>query len=157
MKIAVIGMPGAGKSTLASSPEYQGFEVWDTDSIIETEQGMSIAAFFVRFGESRFRDLECEILQRALQNSAENLLVLCGGGVVETEKARELLRKFDVVKYLRVDFDILVGRLCIEEEREKRPLLCFGTDAEWIERLRDMYNRRVPWFEELETSNRRKQ
>lgn len=150
MKIAVIGMPGAGKSTLASSSEYQGYEIWDMDHIIEWEQGMSIAAFFSSYGEAAFRRLECQLLERALSSNAERLLLLCGGGVVETADARKLLRKFDSVKYLRVDFDTLVSRLSRPEERSKRPLLCAGADDEWKTRLWELYQRRIPWYEEVE-------
>lgn len=150
MKIAVIGMPGSGKSTLASSPEYQGFEVWDMDNIIEVEQGMSIAAFFLKYGEQKFRELECKILERALRSDVERLLLLCGGGIVETEYARELLRRFDTVRYLRVDFPTLVERLSMPEERGKRPLLNAESDDEWKKRLNALYLRRTPWYEKLE-------
>src|SRR5205085_2660498 len=62
--IALIGMPGAGKSTVGAALALRLGRVWlDTDDEIERRLGQPIRAFFVRHGEPAFRDLEHQVVE----------------------------------------------------------------------------------------------
>jgi len=61
--IALIGMPGCGKSTAGRSlAEKLGRPFVDIDDLIETEAGKSIPDIFSENGEEEFRRLESRIL-----------------------------------------------------------------------------------------------
>ena len=121
--VALIGLPGAGKSCLAfhlagrsGLPGYQ-----DLDEVIERRVGRPLAEIFAVEGEARFRELEAQALEAALARS-EPLLVICGGGVLERPGNRELLRASACVVWLQVSPDEAVRRLG-PEGVAKRPLL----------------------------------
>ena len=64
--IALVGMPGAGKTTVgALLAQAMGRPFIDLDQQIEQEAGMSIPQIFERRGEAYFRDLEAEMTARA--------------------------------------------------------------------------------------------
>jgi shikimate kinase len=81
-KIALIGFPGVGKSTVAPAlAERLGFAAVDTDLlIIQRSKHPSIPEIFSALGESKFRQLESDAI-RSLESSS-NLVIATGGGVV---------------------------------------------------------------------------
>ena len=83
--IVMIGFMGAGKSTVA---EYLStmfaMEVVEMDQEIVKEEGMSIPDIFATYGEEYFRNCETELLKK--MQSRKNVLISCGGGVVEQMK-----------------------------------------------------------------------
>ena len=61
--IILIGMPGCGKSTVASAlGAALNREVVEADALIAEKAGMSIPEIFARSGEEGFRALETEVL-----------------------------------------------------------------------------------------------
>ena len=57
MKIFLVGFMGSGKTTIGKKlAEPIGFDFVDTDSFIETQNGMTIAQIFANQGESAFRN-----------------------------------------------------------------------------------------------------
>ncbi len=87
--IVFCGFMGAGKSgaALAAAAEL-GEEAFDTDELIEERTGSTIAELFERDGESRFREVEREVVLEALDRGG---VVAIGGGAVETEDVRAAL------------------------------------------------------------------
>ena len=62
--IALVGMPGCGKSTVGRQLARQlGWRFVDSDHEIEREIGGSIRVFFEQHGEPAFRDLEQQTLR----------------------------------------------------------------------------------------------
>ena len=88
--IALIGMPGSGKSTVAAHVARRlGRTLFDTDQMIEARYG-PIPEIFAREGEARFRALEAEAVRKAaLQRGA---VIATGGGAVLSAENRALLR-----------------------------------------------------------------
>jgi len=86
--LVFVGFMGAGKSSAFD-------DVLDTDTLLEEQLGMSIAAFFAVHGERRFRGHEEEVVLRALRSGAPGIAL--GGGAVLSERVRDALREHTVV------------------------------------------------------------
>ena len=104
--IALIGMPGCGKTSVGRAlAEITGRQLIDTDERIQQEIGMPISEYFARFGEPAFRKIESRILAEAAKES--RAVIATGGGIVTVpENRRALLRNCQVV-YLRRSLDQL--------------------------------------------------
>lgn len=104
--IALIGMPGCGKTSVGRAlAEITGRQLIDTDERIRQEIGMPIPEYFASFGEPAFRKIESRILAEAAKES--RAVIATGGGIVTVpENRRSLLRNCQVV-YLRRSLDQL--------------------------------------------------
>ena len=144
--IALIGLMGAGKSTVARLiGERLGVAVADLDGMIEAVEGCSVAELFERAGEAWFRRRESELLAEALRSGVR--VVACGGGIVLDPAHRELLRERCRVVWLEVAPAEAVARLRAAggEPGGTRPLLR-GGDPE--ARLLELLHEREPLYAE---------
>jgi len=144
--IALIGMMGAGKSTVARAlGERLGVSVADLDGMIEAVEGGSVAELFERAGEAWFRRRESELLAEAL--AAGVRVVACGGGIVLDAAHRALLRERCRVVWLEVDPAEAVKRMRAggSEPGRTRPLLADGDPEERLARLQ---RERTPLYAE---------
>lgn len=136
--IVLIGPMGVGKTTIGKKlARSMGLPFIDTDALIVAEHG-AIPDLFNQIGESGFRDLESQALERAL---AQPGVVATGGGVVLSERNRQLLKNQRVV-YLSTDGRHMANRLT----QGKRPLLKNGI-SDW----RRIYDERRPLYESIAT------
>jgi shikimate kinase len=109
--VALIGLPGAGKSVVAALvAKALGMEAVDLDRAVERESGRSVAEIFGAEGESRFRDLESRALADAVA-AAEPRVLACGGGVLERPENRALLKARARVVWLEVEPEEAMARL----------------------------------------------
>jgi len=100
--IALIGMPGCGKSTAGMSlAQVMGRPFADIDILIETAAGKSIPEIFSEEGESAFRSLETRILSEETKKSG--IVIATGGGVVTQPDNYDLLRQNSLIVYLERD------------------------------------------------------
>ena len=98
--IVLIGMPGAGKTTVGRLlAQTLNREFVDCDEELVREAGMEIPAYFQRYGEGAFRDLETKVLAQVTQRS--RLVIATGGGCVTRPENRDLLRQNGTVVWLR--------------------------------------------------------
>ena len=82
MRIALIGLRGAGKSTLGSMlAKETGDRFVELDNEIEKDTGMPLGEIFSLYGQSGFRAIEKRTLERML-NENERAVISVGGGVV---------------------------------------------------------------------------
>ena len=94
--VALIGMPGAGKSAIAPLlAERLAGDADDLDARIEAEAGRPVARLFAEGGEAAFRALETRALEQAIDRGVR--VIACGGGIVTVDASRALLRRCDVV------------------------------------------------------------
>ena len=138
MAKVLLGFMGAGKSTIARglNPNYL-----DMDALIEKRLGMSIANFFAEKGEAAFRQIESEVLADLLQRDQ---VVSTGGGVVISQRNRDLLKTNTDNIYLKADFETLYQRISVDKDTQ-RPLFLNNSK----EGLAAIFQERQAWYEEV--------
>ena len=133
-------MPGGGKSTVGRHlARALGIGFIDVDAEIEKSLGRSIRDYFADEGETRFRDVEQQILAAQLARTGARTLAT-GGGVVLREDNRIALRAHSTVLYLRSTPEELFRRL---RHDRRRPLLQV---ADPLRRLRELFHQRDPLY-----------
>lgn len=107
--IVLIGMPGAGKSTvgvLLAKELQMGFE--DTDLLIQQREGCALQTLIETQGVRRFLTIEAETV-RALERQAT--VIATGGSLIYSQAAMDHLKQTGVVIYLQLDYSLLAQRL----------------------------------------------
>jgi shikimate kinase len=139
--VALVGLPGAGKSAVGRRlAQRLQVPFVDSDHEIEQRIGCSIRDYFEREGEASFRDIETRVI--ADLAAAPSGVVATGGGAVLREANRDQLRSHFHVIYLRASPEDLFRRL---RHDVKRPLLQV---ADPLGRLRELYAARDPFYRE---------
>lgn len=107
--IILIGMPGAGKSTLGVVlAKTLNKEFIDTDLLIQKEHDDLLHKIINKIGLESFIELE---EQSILKMHVKNAIIATGGSVVYSQKAMEYLKSSGIVVYLKVPVDELTERL----------------------------------------------
>ena len=139
LKIALVSMPGGGKSTVGRQLARRlNWDFVDADTVIEHRVGCSIRAYFEREGEERFRDVEQQVLAELA--AGPTAVLATGGGAVLRESNRAVLHENFTVVYLRSTPEDLFRRL---RHDSKRPLLQVQDP---MARLRDLHAVRDPLY-----------
>src|SRR5467141_2858637 len=90
-RIALIGLRGAGKSTLGSKLALEmRVPFIELDGEIEKETGMPLGEIFSLYGQSGYRAIERRTLERVL-NENERAVLSVGGGVVSEKETFDYL------------------------------------------------------------------
>jgi XRE family aerobic/anaerobic benzoate catabolism transcriptional regulator len=90
-RIALIGLRGAGKSTLgAALARRLGIAFVELDQEIEAEAGTSLHEIFLLHGQQAFRRYERRALERTLENH-EQCVIATGGSLVSEPGTYDLL------------------------------------------------------------------
>ena len=134
----LLGFMGAGKSTIARGLDL---DYIDMDALIEERLGMSIADFFAEKGEVAFRQVESEVLADLLKTDR---VVSTGGGVVISQRNRDLLKTNPENIYLKADFETLYQRIAADKDNQ-RPLFLNNSKEE----LAVIFQERQAWYEEV--------
>ncbi|MBE6775213.1 MAG: shikimate kinase [Ruminococcaceae bacterium] len=107
--VTLIGMPGAGKSTvgvLLAKSLLADFA--DTDLIIQRETGKSLCEIIEREGTERFLEAENRII---CSQSFDRAVIATGGSAVYGEEAMEKLKSISTVVYLSLPVEELEKRI----------------------------------------------
>ena len=107
--IVLIGMPGAGKSTigvLLAKSTLMDFT--DTDLLIQKKYSSALCDIINEKGIDEFLKAENDVI---CESSFTNCVVATGGSAVYGKEAMEKLKKSGVVVYLRVDASELEKRI----------------------------------------------
>lgn len=130
--ITLIGMMGAGKSTLSKGlAKALARPFIDIDSEIERTSSMAIRSVFARQGEAYFRQLESEALSLVLAQ-ASGCIISTGGGIVLAEANRTMLQQKSLCLYIDVPVSVLSERLKADQ---LRPLLDEGNHHQVLSKL----------------------
>jgi len=111
--ITLIGMPGAGKSTIGRLLAKElGYDFLDLDVLIKEKTGRSHDLIIAEDGEERFLKLEEElVLGLNFASFARGLVFSPGGSIVYSLPAMEKLKKETTVFYLELPLQAIRDRL----------------------------------------------
>lgn len=129
--IVIIGMPGSGKTTVSTMlAEKLGRKIFDTDTIVSENAGMTIPEIFAVQGEAGFRRLETEATAEVGKLSGN--IISTGGGVVTVADNYGLLHQNGVIVWIERDTNKLA--------RDGRPI-SLSSD------LNELYAARLPLYD----------
>ena len=131
--ITLIGMAGAGKSTIGKKlAKLLEFNFLDGDIMIEEKINQSIQSFLDHHGGKEFTKIEEEIL---LSIDLNKTVLATGGSAVLSDTAMNYLKKESEVIFLDVSYKNISERILNLSER--------GLVRESNQSLQDTYNQRL--------------
>jgi shikimate kinase len=137
--VVLIGMPGAGKSTLGVLlAKAIGYDFIDTDLVIQRQAGMRLGSYLASRGYQALRQLEAEVIC-ALDHAGT--VIATGGSAVYSQAAMQHLRANGRVVYLQCALDVLDQRIASMDER--------GIAAPSGQTLADVHAERIPLYEQF--------
>ncbi|ABD41567.1 shikimate kinase [Methanospirillum hungatei JF-1] len=135
--VILIGLPGAGKSTLGVIlAKTLGMHFIDTDIIIQDKTGRLLQEIINTDGVERFLEIEEECI---LSLNKCHAVISTGGSVVLRSRAMKHLTSDGMIIYLEISYDEMVKRL--------KNITTRGIVLEPGQSLRDMYDQRIPLYE----------
>ena len=107
--IVLIGMPGAGKSTVGVVlAKNLGMSFMDSDLVIQEQEGKKLHEIIEECGSDGFIKVE-ERVNASLDPS--NTIIATGGSVVYGAKAMEHLGEIGTICYLKLSYESIRDRL----------------------------------------------
>lgn len=152
-RIALIGLKGAGKSTIgARSAQQLGVPFIELDDEITRESGLSVEEIFSLYGEQRYRELEFECLKKVITQNQQFILTVAGGIVSNLDTYTELLRSFHTV-WLSAAPEEHMGRVMANGDRR-----AVEGNPDAMDNLKSLLATRQPLYKraqfQIETSNK---
>lgn len=141
--IVLVGFMGSGKSTIGRNLNKNlGYELIDTDHVIEEQTGKSIPEIFADDGEDAFRSLETQLLENLIAQNTNHHIISTGGGMVCRPENLPLLRRLGFVVWLSCTPEVIFERT---SRNSNRPLLQCDDPMQTIVNLLE---ERSPLYEE---------
>jgi len=135
--ISLIGMPGAGKSTVGVLlAKLTGLAFRDTDLDIQVLAGETLQQILERDGYQALRELEQKVLTSI---ELDRAVISTGGSAVYSEPAMQRLRAAGPVVYLAADLTTLQQRVSAS------PLRGIASNPE--QRFEDIFAERTPLYQ----------
>ena len=141
--LALIGFMGTGKTTVGRQvAELLHFDFLDTDELIQSSTGRTIADIFTRDGEPAFRALERRVVSEL--GTHKRTVVSTGGGLPTNLENLTTLKKHALVICLWASPDKIWERV---NSQNHRPLL---QHADPRQRIRDLLAEREPFYKQAD-------
>ena len=135
--IVLIGMPGCGKSTVGVVlAKSLGMDFVDSDLVIQSTMGATLAQLIEQHGDDGFRDIENRVNASI---DVQNSIIATGGSVVYGKEAMRRLHENGLVVYIRLPYE--------EIERRLSNLATRGVTLKKGQTLRNLYDERIPLYE----------
>ena len=137
--IILIGMPGAGKSTLGIVlAKIMNHDFVDADLVIQQQCDKTLERIIDAGGPEGFIEVENQVL---IGMTAEHTVIATGGSAVYSDEAMQHLGSIGRVVYLKISYDELRGRLA--DLSERGVVMKGGRGMS----LRELYDERKPLYE----------
>lgn len=135
--IVLIGMPGAGKSTVGVVlAKHLGCRFVDSDLEIQEQYGKLLHELITEYGVEGFWEIEDKVNASL---SYTNSVIATGGSVIYGKEAMEHLRTMGKVVYLKLPYREIEERL--------GDLSARGVTLMPGQNLRELYAERIPLYE----------
>ncbi|HJV27994.1 MAG TPA: helix-turn-helix transcriptional regulator [Aromatoleum sp.] len=146
-RIALIGLRGAGKTTLGKRlAQEEGMPFIELDREIEKETGIPAREIFSLYGQSGYRRIEKRTLDRVLRDNPRAVISI-GGGVVSQPESFELLLGQCMTVWVKAAPEEHMARVL--SQGDLRPMA--GND-EAMEDLKRILEARLPLYAKADTA-----
>ncbi len=137
--IILIGMPGAGKSTVGVIlAKRLGFDFIDTDLLIQSQEKCRLQQLIDTRGLDNFLEIEEQIL---LNLHAQHSVIATGGSVVYSEHGLKKLGRSGYQIYLQIGLSTLLQRIADMGQR--------GLVMNKGQTFEQLYQERTPLYEKF--------
>ena len=137
--VVLIGMPGAGKSTLGIVlAKIMNYDFVDADLLIQQQSDKTLERIIDALGPEGFIQVENQVLSEI---TCERTVIATGGSAVYSDEAMAHLSSIGRVVYLQIDYDELKGRL--SDLSERGVVMKGGIGMS----LHDLFDERKPLYE----------
>ncbi|MCF6177810.1 MAG: shikimate kinase [Geopsychrobacter sp.] len=134
--LILIGMPGAGKSTVGVLLAKQlGLDFIDTDLVLQRQVGLRLQQLINLRGLHNFRAAEEQML---LSLDCDHAVIATGGSVIYSEPGMQRLKTLGRVVYLKIDLPQLTQRIANMGQR--------GLMKQAGQSFADLYAERTPRY-----------
>ena len=135
--LILIGMPGAGKSTIGVVlAKVLGYQFLDSDLLIQKQEKRKLHEIIAQEGYHGFQQIENQVNASI---DTENSVIATGGSVVYCEEAMRHLKSIGTVIYLKLSLQSLSQRLGNLKGR--------GVLLKKGQSLKELYDERSPLYE----------
>ncbi|MDF2514361.1 MAG: hypothetical protein K0S04_4227 [Herbinix sp.] len=135
--VVLIGMPGAGKSTIGVIlAKVLGYRFIDSDLLIQEQEKCLLKDIIERDGLEGLLRIEEQVNSDI---KVEESVIATGGSVIYGERAMEHLREIGTVVYIQLSYETIDNRLDNIKQR--------GVVFQEGQTLQDLYVERCPLYE----------
>lgn len=135
--IVLIGMPGAGKSTVGVVlAKILGYNFLDSDLLIQQQEGDILQHLIEKNGIDGFLEIENQV---NFDIDTENTVISTGGSVCYCSEAMQKFAQNDLIIYIKVSYKSLKKRVGNLSRR--------GVVIHKGSTLKDLYDERTPLYE----------
>jgi len=144
-RIALVGLRGAGKSTLGELYAQElKVPFIELDREIERDAGLPLSELFSLYGQAGFRRIERRCLERVLTETGRAVIAI-GGGIVGEPESYELLLGRCFTVWLKAMPDEHMGRVIAQGDL--RPM---AHSSEAMEELKGLLRAREPEYQKAD-------
>jgi XRE family aerobic/anaerobic benzoate catabolism transcriptional regulator len=140
-RVALIGLRGAGKSTLGRLvAERVGWQFVELNKEIERDNDMSVPEIFAMYGQEGYRRFEQAAVRKLIARDGP-ILLATGGGIVAEPVTFDLVLSSFYTIWLKAEPEEHMRR--VREQGDLRPM---GGDASAMQELRAILVSREPFY-----------
>ena len=135
--IILIGMPGAGKSTVGVVlAKVLGYQFLDSDLLIQEKEGKLLSQLIEEYGDAGFIKIENDVNKNI---EVDHTVIATGGSAVYGTEAMEHFRRIGTVIYLEVPYKEIENRVGSLKDR--------GVVSNGKTKIEDIYADRIALYE----------
>lgn len=147
MKIFLVGLPGSGKSTSGRQlSSLMSLEFLDLDQQIEQLTQMPISEVFQKYGETHFRELERDTLNK-LSHERQQFVLATGGGTPCFHQNMETMNQAGITIFLDIPSREIIGRMS-KKGIENRPLFRSLNPDNMVAEFDRKFSHRIPFYQQ---------